>query len=129
LRMQTWWVTLQTVGVVDNLALRQRRQGVAAGLCSCSFPGFGCSRPLLASSVFFGKPLLAGFCLPVVIPYASTIFDQSRAKLSKHGSRCDNSNLARPVGVWQNFLLNEVVLFLLVRDDFVQRPVLVEQEI
>ena len=109
LRMQAWWMSLKAIGVVDDLTLRQRCQGVAAGLRSCSLSGFGCSGSLLSSSIFFGKPLLAGFRLPVVIPYATTIFDQSRAKLSKHGSCCDNSNLARPVRVWQDFLLDEVV--------------------
>lgn len=118
--MQAGWVSLKTIGVINDLALRQRSQSVAAGFCSCSLSGFGCSRPLLSSGVFFGKPLLAGFRLPVVIPYATSVFDQPRPELSEHGSCGNNGDLTRPVRVWQDFLRNEVVFFRLVGDDLVQ---------
>lgn len=127
--VQARWMSLKTIGVVNDFALRQRRQSVAARFCSCSFSRFGCSRPLLSSGIFFGKPLLAGFRLPIVIPYATSVFDQPRPELPEHGSCGNNGDLTRPVRVWQDFLRNEIVFLRLVGDDLVQRPVLVKQQV
>lgn len=116
-REQAWWVSFKTVTVVDDLALWQRCQSIAAGFGSGGFPSLRCARPLFARSVFFGKSLLAGFCLPVVVPDTTSVFDQPCSELSEHGSCRNNSNLARSVRVRQNLLLNEIVFLLLVGND------------
>lgn len=102
--------------------------GVTCFRCSC-FANPRSARSLLARGVGFGKALLPGFALPVVVAYSSPVNDKPAAKLPKHGTRSHDGDLTGSIRVRKNFLVDQVVLFRLGRDYFVKRLVLVEQKI
>jgi hypothetical protein len=91
------------------------------------FSCFCCTWPLLARRVFFGKTLLPSLALPVVVAHAPAVDNQSASELSEHGSGSNDGNLSGSIWVWQNLLVDQVVLLGLCGDDFVQGSVLVEE--
>lgn len=113
--------------IVDNLRVRSAHEEVVLGLGRLS--SLGRPRPLLTGRICFRKALLASFGLPIVVPDPATIFDDAASELPKHGPGRDDGNLSRAVRKGQDLLLHEVVLFLLAGNDFVQRPVLVEEQV
>jgi hypothetical protein len=100
--------------------------GVVRFGCGC-LSCFCCTWPLLTRRVFLGKTLLPCLALPVVVAHTPAVDDQSASELSEHGSGSDNGNLSGPIRVWQNLLVDEVVLLGLRGDDLVQRAVFVEK--
>jgi hypothetical protein len=97
--------------------------GFGRGCFSC----FCCTWPLLTRRVFLGKTLLPSLALPVVVAHTPAINDQPASELSEHGAGGYDGNLSGSIGVWQNLLVDEVVLLGLCSDNFVQRSVLVEK--
>jgi hypothetical protein len=98
-------------------------------LCFGSFACLGGTRALLSGKVILGKSLFPGLGLPVVIPNTTASFDDAAAKLSEHGTGCDNGNLPRAIGEGQNLLLDKIILFSLAGNDFEKRPILVKKQI
>ena len=135
-RLHQLWMTLRidrdrprTVAVNDVLMVTECcsiRSNVRGLSFSCSLCA---TRSLFTSQVFLRKTLLSCLCLPVVIPHPSTVLNDSATELSKHRFGSDDRNLSRSVRVRQDFLMNQIVLFRLSCDDFVQRPILVEKQI
>lgn len=116
---------------VDDVAMGEGRQQIRSigclgggGVSSLAGP-----RPFFTSQVIFGEPLLARLAFPVIVAHTPSIHDDPAAELTKDRLGRDDGNLARPIRVRQNILLDEVVFFDLRRDDLVQRPVLVEQQV
>lgn len=108
---------------------RGNRSHVACFGGSLGFTRFRSTWPLFARGVFFGEALLAGFALPVVVTHSTAVDDEPAAKLAKHRSGGDDGDLAGAIGVGKDLLLDEVVLFGLVRNDLMQRAVFVEEQI
>ena len=123
-------VDARTVGIY-NVGVRHGSQGsrVGAGFGSRCFSLLGSTRSLFSSCIFFGKALASRFGFPVIVANSSSVGNDATSKLAEHGPCCYNSDLPRTVRVWQNLLLNEVVLLRLVGDDLIQRSVLVEEQV
>lgn len=98
-------------------------------ILSRELPGFSSPRSLLACRVLFGESLLDGLCHPVIISNSTTVFDDATAKLAKHRTGGDHRYLTRPVGIWQDLLVDQFLLLLRTGNDFEQRAIFVEQEI
>ena len=117
-------------GTENDIVMGKCRQDTRGCRFSCgSIAGLGSPWTLFTGQILLGETLLARLALPIVIPYPSAVDNDTATKLSEHGASGDNSDLAGPVGIRQDILLDQVVLFDLRRDDLVQRPVLVEQEV
>ena len=107
----------RTVAVDHVLMMSQRRRGVGC-FRSLGFSGrFRTSRSLLAGKIVLGEALLPGLALPVIIPHSSSVVNDPAAKLTKHGFCRDDGNLTGSVGVRENILPNEFLLFRLRCDD------------
>lgn len=122
----------------DNRVGCQRRHGVdnrswAPGdgrwlrnLGRFPFADFVGSRTLFAGHIFLCETLLLSLVLPVVISHTSTVHDDACAELPEHRPGGDDGDLSRPIRVRKDFLVDQLVLLRLGRDDFKQGPVLVE---
>lgn len=121
---------------VNDIGVHCRgRIRVGAGSCrvggfnASSFSSLGSSRSLLSCQVLLGEALLSRLALPVVIAHASSILDDSTTKLSEHRLGSDDCDLTRAIGIWENVLLDQVILLFLRRDDFMKRTIFVEEQI
>lgn len=97
--------------------------------CFGGLSGLGGSRSLLSSGIGFGEALLPGLCFPVIVSDSATIFNDAASKLSEHGPGGNNGDLPRSVREGQDLLLDKVILFGLASDNFVERPILIKQEV
>ena len=116
--------------IIDNIRMVTHHGRASIGsFCSSSIASFGGAWSFLPSCIVFRKSLLACLALPVIISNSAAPIDDSASKLSKHGLGSDDGNLARPIRVRKNLLMNQIVLFRLRGNDLVQRSVLVEQQV
>ena len=149
------WVQVRRRDAVDDVGMRSgqasrggsgsgdlvRRRSGSAGGGRCrsrrrrrrssrrSIASLGRARALLPGEILLGETLLARLALPVVVAHAPAVDDDAAAELAEHRLGRDDGDLARAIRVGQDALVDEVVLLELGRDDLVQRPVLVEEQV
>lgn len=114
---------------VNNVIMRQIETLVLSRLSLRSFSCLRRSWPFLASGILFGEALFAGFTLPVVVSHPHPSLDNPTAKLPEHRPCRHNGDLTRAVGIWEEIMCNEMILFRLRRNDLVERAILVKQKI
>lgn len=113
--LQRGWV-LDTKGwsvAVDNVAISSGDLSPGVQLVlRRGLSGARSTRTLLSCRVLFGETLFDGFGFPVVISNSSTVLDDSTPKLTKHGPGRHHCYLSRTVGIWEDFVCNQLFLFL-----------------
>ena len=115
---------------VNDLGMRLADERHALGSCFCSgLACLGAAGALLTRHVGLGETLFARLRLPVVVANTSTANNHTAAELAKHAASSHNGDLARAVGKRQDFLSDQVVFLHLIRDDLVQRTILVEKQV
>ena len=115
---------------VHHVLMVTQSHSIRGGICSLGLScRFGLTRPLLTSHIFLGETLLSCLGFPIIVPNSPAVLDDSAAELPKHRFRSNDGDLPRPIGVWKDFLLDEIVLFWLSRYDLVKRSVLVEEKV
>ena len=121
----------RAVGVADiaRVVGRQQVGSIVGSLGSGSIARFPGPGTLLPGHVILGEALLSGLGLPVIIAHTPPIDNDAAAKLAKHGTRRDDGNLPRAIRIGQDILRDQIILFNLRRNDLVERPILVEQQV
>lgn len=115
---------------IDNITMMpQHCRGVSSCFCGGCISRLGSTRSLFAGKVVFSKTLLACFSFPIVVPYPSSVDNHSATKLPEHRFSSDYSNLTGAIRKGKYLLVDKIFLLGLSRDDFVERPVLVEKQI
>lgn len=105
---------------VNNISLvTKHRSCVCSRLSGRRISGLRPTWSLLARQIGLCETLFPCFRLPIIIPHSSSVYNHSAAKLAKHGLCRDYRNLTRSVGEWEDFLMDEVLLLLLGRNDLV----------
>lgn len=101
---------------MDTTRLRRRR-----------FPLLGRSRSFFSCCILLSEALFSRLAFPVVVPHPPAVYNQPASKLPEHGARCYDSNLPGAIRIRKYFLMDQIVLLRLCRNDLVERSVLVEE--
>lgn len=132
-RRHNLWLAMavhQRPVAVNDVGMPQtgRGHGGCLGGSRC-ISGFGRARSLLPGHVLLGEALFSCLGFPIIVPDPSPVLDDPAPELPKHRFRGHDGDLARSVGIRQDFLGNQVILLRLCGDDLVQRPILVKQKV